>query len=610
MKFRKQASYLFVIIFLLGNSVFSQDSLKVDSLVNKIAAASDDTNKVKLLMDLSRQYSGNNEKKVENYLNKAIILAVRIGYNDGTAKAISQMGSHFFRTAKYMEAVTASQKAAEIFRMTGDQVGLSYTYNNIGNVYFELDEYKSALNYQFIALWIQKELKSERAMASTMTTIGNIFQICGCLDTAEFYFEGALRIQEKLKNELAIAKTYNFIGTLYLERYDTTKAYEYFLKSEKIYEKKINKSGLSNTLCNIGNLYLSRKSYSVAAEYFLKSISLAEMAEAKETLEDAYYGLAEAYEKMNRFEDALKFYRLYNESEDSIFDIGRQNLINMQYDLETEKSRNLIQLQQTELENKELEIGKQSTQVIALAIVGFLLIALSILAYTSYKRQKKDHDLIVIEKKRSEDLLLNILPHEVAEELKQNGKSQARKIDFVTVLFADFIGFSKYAGILDPEELVRELDYYFRAFDDILNKYDIEKIKTIGDAYMCAGGVPGVNTSNPLDVVNCGLEIRDFADSYKKQKIDAGKPFLEMRIGIHTGPVVAGIVGVKKFSYDIWGDTVNIASRLQSAGQEGKVNISDTTYQYVKNNFSCEHRGMIPVKNIGNIEMYFAERLA
>jgi class 3 adenylate cyclase len=210
--------------------------------------------------------------------------------------------------------------------------------------------------------------------------------------------------------------------------------------------------------------------------------------------------------------------------------------------------------------------------------------------------------------KRSEELLLNILPYEVAEELKQKGSAEAKAFESVTVLFTDFKDFTTMAETLSAKELVAEIDHCFRAFDAIVGKYKVEKIKTIGDSYMAVGGLPVTNTTHATDVVNAAIEIRDFMVAYKEQKLKEGKAVFEVRIGIHTGNVVAGIVGSKKFAYDIWGDTVNTASRLESSGAAGKVNISETTYQLVKDQFICTCRGKIEAKKKGLMDMYFAEK--
>jgi class 3 adenylate cyclase len=216
--------------------------------------------------------------------------------------------------------------------------------------------------------------------------------------------------------------------------------------------------------------------------------------------------------------------------------------------------------------------------------------------------------IIEDEKDKSDNLLLNILPEETAEELKSTGTSRARSFELVTVLFTDFKGFTRMAETMSPEALVSEIDHCFKAFDNIISGYDIEKIKTIGDAYMCAGGLPVPNKTNPVEVVKAALEIRDFMNTLKKNRMARNEPYFEIRIGVHSGPVVAGIVGVRKFQYDIWGDTVNIASRMESSGDTGEVNISETTYKLIKDKFECTSRGKVKAKNKGAIEMFFVKK--
>ena len=214
---------------------------------------------------------------------------------------------------------------------------------------------------------------------------------------------------------------------------------------------------------------------------------------------------------------------------------------------------------------------------------------------------------LVKQKDRSDKLLLNILPAEIAEELKEKGSAEAQLIKFATVLFTDFQGFTTISEDLTPQELVHEVNLCFSEFDHIMERHNIEKIKTIGDAYMAAGGLPTVNETHAIDAVEAALEIQAFMNNLAEEKKKLNEPYFEARIGIHTGPVVAGIVGVKKYQYDIWGDTVNTANRMESSGAPGMINISATTYEILKDHeeYEFESRGKIEAKGKGLMEMYF-----
>ncbi len=218
-------------------------------------------------------------------------------------------------------------------------------------------------------------------------------------------------------------------------------------------------------------------------------------------------------------------------------------------------------------------------------------------------------DTIKVEKRISEDLLLNILPRDVAEELKIKGDTRAKAFTMVTVMFTDFAGFTEKSKRMSAELLVDEIHYCFSAFDNIINKYRVEKIKTIGDAYLCVSGLPVSNYTHAVDMLRAAFEMRDFMIARKKEKEAKVEIPFELRIGIHTGPVVAGIVGIRKFQYDIWGDTVNTANRVESLSVPGKVNISQSTYELVKDlpDFEFESRGKVEVKGKGEMEMYFVE---
>ena len=197
------------------------------------------------------------------------------------------------------------------------------------------------------------------------------------------------------------------------------------------------------------------------------------------------------------------------------------------------------------------------------------------------------------------------------QELKEKGKADARDFEMVSILFTDFKGFTEQSAKLSAAELVHEINHCFEAFDGIMEKYGIEKIKTIGDAYMAAGGLPVPTDDSVKNTVLAALEMLTFITARKAKMDAAGKPAFEMRVGIHTGPVVAGIVGVKKFQYDIWGDTVNTASRIESGSEPGMINISESVYQKIKedSDYEFHSRGKIEAKGKGLISMYYVERL-
>jgi class 3 adenylate cyclase/putative methionine-R-sulfoxide reductase with GAF domain len=248
------------------------------------------------------------------------------------------------------------------------------------------------------------------------------------------------------------------------------------------------------------------------------------------------------------------------------------------------------------------------------------LAGISIANAKAYAELQNERDLLesrVIERtkdlnearKQSDELLLNILPLQVADELKSKGYSSPRKFEMVSVLFTDLKGFTNVAEKLEPEELIEELDRCFTYFDEVIGRYNLEKIKTIGDSYMCAGGLPKANRTNPVEAVLAAIEIQRFMEQTREIKLTLGEPYWGLRLGIHTGPLVAGVAGKKKFAYDIWGDTVNTASRLESSGEVGRVNISGFTYNLVKDFFKCEYRGLVQAKNKGTIEMYFVDSI-
>ncbi len=309
-------------------------------------------------------------------------------------------------------------------------------------------------------------------------------------------------------------------------------------------------------------------------------------------------------------------------AEKEIQQVGREKA---EAQSKTEKAEKEFQKSNAQKAQAEKKLAQQAQQtqelenqrnIIFFAIFAIFLLAVASLIWRNAQQQKKNNKIILLqkdeietEKGKSDQLLLNILPEEIAKELKETGVTEVRHFKLATVMFADIKGFSSLAMKLSPQDLIKELDFCFSTFDEIVSKYHLERIKTIGDSYMCAGGVPVCNSTNPIDTVLAALHIQEWMDDQKAEREKNGEQYWQIRLGIHTGDLVAGVIGKTRFAYDIWGNTVNTASRMESGGEVGRVNITETTYDYIKDYFECTARGKIEAKNIGLIETYFVNRL-
>ena len=277
------------------------------------------------------------------------------------------------------------------------------------------------------------------------------------------------------------------------------------------------------------------------------------------------------------------------------------------------RAADTIKTQQLKMQDLTISENKNKKRFYIATTIALLgLFGTSLLAFLKSKQNAKllaeKNKVIEHEKERSDNLLLNILPASVADELKTNGFTKANHFEEVTVCFADFVGFTTIAGVTDPQKLIGELNTCFRAFDEIIAKYDLEKIKTIGDCYMFAGGLPEAGKgSQIIEMIHASKEIQSWLDTWNIEREMIGQARMDVRIGIHMGPVAAGVIGSKKFAYDIWGDTVNMAARLEQSGERGKINISGEAYEKVKDKFKCTYRGQLPAKNKGLVDMYFVD---
>jgi adenylate cyclase len=554
--------------------------------------------------------------KALEYYSKSLKIREEIGDKSGIANSLNNIGYVYKNQGDIPKALEYWHKSLKIYEEIGDKEGIATSLNNIGYVYENQGDIPKALENYHKSLKIYEEIGDKSGIATSLNNIGYVYDNQGDMPKALEYYHESLKIQEEIGYKDGIANSLNNIGYVYSTQGDIPKALEYYHKGLKIHEEIGDKSGIANSLNNIGNIEFEKGNTSgiaAAKQHFLKSLEIAQELGYPSLISNASSRLSIVYEKQGKGMLALEMHKLHIQMRDSI---KNEATLKASIQQETKYAYEKVQAIKDAEHDKQLAIEKEAKAkqlVITYATGGGLgLVAIFLLfVMNRLKVTRKQKVIIEEQKQESEKLLLNILPAEIASELKVKGYADAQLIQHVTVLFTDFKGFTALSEILSPQDLVSEINVCFSAFDHIMGKHNIEKIKTIGDAYMAAGGLPTANDTHAIDVLRAALEIQEFMLDLAEKKKAKNEPFFEIRIGVHTGPVVAGIVGVKKFQYDIWGDTVNTASRMESSGGVGKVNISESTYEIVKNRneYTFETRGKIEAKGKGLLEMFFVEKV-
>ncbi|MBT8313204.1 MAG: tetratricopeptide repeat protein, partial [Maribacter sp.] len=456
-------------------------------------------------------------------------------------------------------------KAIELLRKTNDSNSLATALSNAGDEYFKTKNYDTALHYFEEAGIIFKKANSTIGIAYYLGSVGMVYAAQGKEELAKKNLKEAITMLEEIQDYYGISAFLNYLAAIYARQNDLPSA----LRSAK------------------------------------RSLELATNYGFKEQISAANLQLSKLYEQAGNFAESYKYFRNHIAYRDSLNNIKSvQETANLRTNYEVSQKQAEVDLLEKESEIQQLKAKRQRNLNYASVIALVLIVLMAFGLYQRYNFIKKTNRIIEEEKNRSEKLLRNILPDETALELKQKGRVKAKKFESVTVLFTDFKDFTHSSSNLTPENLVRSVDYYFSRFDEVMDKHGLEKIKTMGDAYMCAGGLHFHKADHALKMVQAAFEIVQIMDESKKIGEENIMPY-DIRIGIHTGPVVAGVVGTRKFAYDIWGDTVNVASRMESSSEPGKINISERTYLLIKDNYDCSYRGELEVKNKGMMKMYF-----
>ncbi len=505
----------------------------------------------------------------------------------------------------------------QLAEKTRDKKMEAAALNSIGLNHLDRGDFALSLTYFNKALRLRKAINHMKGVTSTVSNIGMAYQRLGRPDSALICFNTSLKMAEKINDKRRIRFALSNLAYVNRELGNYRQAEAQYRRCLLLYKLIMHRADLARTHTGLGNVLLNQRKYHEAITNLKIGFEIFEELDYPELASRASQLLSEAYEAVHNPSSALKYHKIAVARRDSVNNEEAQRATAQREAQYTYEKQKIIDdanhQQQLAIEQEKKEKQRIFTFFMA---GGFILVALFLIFVFNQLKKTKRQNLIIenqkaeveMEHERSDQLLRNILPNETAQELKTSGTTKARFYNEATVLFTDFQSFTEIAASMNPTDLVQGLHAHFSTFDTIVEKYKIEKIKTIGDAYMAVCGVPNRIANHAERIILAGLEFQQYINTQKQG--DSKIPFNAMRIGIHTGPVVAGVVGTRKFQYDIWGDTVNTASRMEKHGEINRVNISQSTYDMVKDSkhLRFEFRGSIEAKGKGEMGMYFVER--
>ena len=585
--------------------ILAQDQRVADSLV-KIYEENTlkDSAKLKLLRSLA--YNEINDLQLSlKYAEELIVLSKSENNAMFLHSGYLQKGNNYRLLGDLEIALDAFMKSGEAAVIAKYTEGEGIANMSIADIYSLKGNFSNAETYYNKAIELLRKTNDSISLATALSNAGDELFLNKKYDAALHYFEEAGLIFKKANHAIGMAYYLGSVGMVYAEQGKEELAKKHLNEAIAMLEELQDYYGISAFLPYLAAIYARQNDLTAALRYAKRSLELATTYGLKEQISEANLQLSKLYEQAGNSAESYKYYRNHIAYRDSVKNIKSvQETANLRTNYEVSQKQIEVDLHKKESEILELKGKRQRNLNYAAVITTVLIVLLALSLYQRYSFIKKTNRIIEEEKNKSDKLLRNILPEETALELKESGKVKAQKFESVTVLFTDFKNFTRSSSNLSPENLVRSVNYYFSKFDGVMDKHGMEKIKTMGDSYMCAGGLHFHKADHALKMVQAAFEISQIMDETKKIAEENIMPY-DIRIGIHTGPVVAGVVGTRKFAYDIWGDTVNVASRMESSSEPGKINISEKTYLLIKDSFDCSYRGELEVKNKGMMKMYY-----
>ena len=554
------------------------------------------------------------------HLQQCLLTARAMADLKREANTYSNMSNVYKNLGDLPLALAHLQKSLRIDTELENKEGLAGTYNNIGNIHTELGDLPKALEQYQRSARLAEELNNEKGRAQALMNLGATHLDMGERSIALEEFLGSLVLYRKLERKREMGMAFNNLGRTYGELGREREAFAALDSAMALFNALGSNRELARNHYYRGMLFLERNNASAAKGACNKGLEVARSNGLPQQRKECSECLMKAYEALGDLRSAFFAQKEFMQVSDSLdaLNNGKEVLrLDMQRQFQERQIADSLDNVRQRFERDlayQQELGQEREQrnIILFSGIGVLMIAGALWGRLRYTRRSRA--AIQKERDRSDELLHNILPEQVATELKIKGHADARSFEDVTIIFTDFKGFTEVSERLSPADLVEELNVCFKAFDTIVDRHGVEKIKTIGDAYMAASGVPEPRPDSARHAVMAALDMQAFIRHRYDERSRAGLPAFQMRVGLHSGHVVAGIVGLRKFAYDIWGDTVNTASRMESSGEVGQVNISEITYQMVKDAqppegdgpaFAFTPRGKVQAKGKGELEMYF-----
>jgi adenylate cyclase len=597
-------SILFVVLSLSPGFAAKQGKEKIDSLLDRLAIhKTDDTAKIALYRDIAFEYYGIDPKAGIVYGEKGIALSGQLNYRKGLIFCLISTGVCYWASSSFPKALELLLKALKIAEEDGNRIGISKACANIGSVYADEKNYTKALEYYFKALKISQELGDKRGIARKLGNIGTIYKEQKNPDyqKALEYYVKALKYYEETGEKRGIAVTLENISWVYSDQHQYKKAIAGLNRALQIVEEIGEPRWIMYYYGTIGEAYYNmaadtslkyRKTLNSLSKnekaqflsqslvYLLKAVETGKQIEAPKQMINWYTDLSDAYKELGNWEFAYHYAALSHSLKDEVFTQEKDmKIANLEAKRETELKQKEIELQKTRLEKARLQLIS-----VAGGFLGLIIIVL----------------LIYLSRRKSERLLRNMLPAKIVRRLKKREKPIADMFENAAVVFADIVDFTGFSKDKDPHQVVEVLTDIFGRMDALSDKFGLEKIKTIGDCYMAVSGLPVPSQNSVENAARFAIACRDMMRDYKTNDGQS----INIRIGMDSGQVIAGVIGEKRFSYDLWGDIVNTASRMEALGVEGEVQVTENVAKRLQGKFLTSERGEQEVKGIGKMKTW------